>query len=54
MIYDMLDEIDLILGAFKHKDGSLDVYALTSDAYRNHARDSRSTGAEGRIGIVST
>jgi hypothetical protein len=53
VIYDMLDEIELVLGAFQHKDGSFDVYTLSSELYRKHARDSRSAGADGRIGVVS-
>ncbi len=53
VIYDMLDEIDVVLGAFQHKDGSFDVYALSPDAFREHARDSKSAGAGGRVGLVS-
>lgn len=53
VIYDMLDEIDLVLAAFQYKDGSFDVYSLPPETYRAHARDSRSSGAEGRVGLVT-
>ena len=51
--YTMLDELDLVLAAFQHKDGSFDVYALAPDEYRQHMRDSRSSGADGRVGLVT-
>lgn len=51
--YGMLDSLDLVLAAFQHRDGSFDVYALAPDEYRRHMRDSRSGGAEGRVGLVT-
>jgi len=53
VIYDMLDRIDLVLAAFQHKDGSFDVYSLPADVFAQHTRDSRSSGADGQVGLVA-
>ena len=49
----MLESLDLVLAAFQHHDGSFDVYSLRADEYRRHMRDSRSSGAAGRVGLVT-
>ncbi len=51
--HEMLERLDLVLAAFQHKDGSYDVYSLSPEEYRTQMRESRSSGAEGRIGLVS-
>lgn len=53
VIYEMLDRIDLVIAAFQHKDGSFDVYSLSSPVYAEHARDSQSSGAKGLVGLVT-
>lgn len=53
VVYEMLDRIDFILAAFQHKDGSFDVYSLPASEYSKHTRDSRSSGAEGLVGLVT-
>lgn len=51
--YQMLEHLDVVLAAFQHKDGSYDVYSLPAGEYAKHMRDSRSSGGEGRVGLVT-
>jgi len=54
VLYEHLERVQLVLGAFQHKNGSFDVYALPADEYQRHMRDSRSTGPSGgRVGLVT-
>jgi hypothetical protein len=53
VLYDHLERVDLVLGAFQHKDGSFDVYSLPADVYSQHTRDSRTSGPEARVGLVT-
>jgi hypothetical protein len=53
VLYDHLERVDLVLGAFQHKDGSFDVYSLPSGVYSEHTRDSPTSGREARVGLVT-
>jgi len=53
VVYDMLERLDTVLAAFQHKDGYFDVYSLPAAEFAKHARDSRSAGADGNVGLVT-
>ena len=37
----------------QHKDGSFDVYSLPASEFAKHTRDSTSSSADGRVGLVA-
>ena len=45
--------LDVVIAAFQHKTGPDDVYVLPATRFAELAIDSRSTGAAGRVGVVS-
>jgi hypothetical protein len=51
--YRMLSELDAIVAAFQRTDGQFDLFEMSPDTFRTHSRDSRSTGASGRVGLVT-
>lgn len=54
VLYEHLERVQLVLGAFQHKDGSFDVYQLPVATFEEHMRDSASRGPSGgRVGLVS-
>lgn len=50
--YLMLDTLDVVIGAFEHKSGAYEVYTLPASRFAELAVDSRSSGAQGRVGVV--
>lgn len=49
----MLDRLDAILAAFQRTDGQFDVCEMSPTVFRREMRPSRSTGAAGRVGVVT-
>lgn len=51
--YSMLETLDVVIGAFQHKSGAYEVYTLPARLFGELAADSRSSGAQGRVGVVA-
>ncbi len=49
----MLDRLDAVLAAFQRTDGRFDIFEMSPDIFRREMRPSRSTGAAGRVGVVT-
>lgn len=45
--YPVVDTLDVVIGAFQHKSGAYDVYALAASRFTELAVDSRISGASG-------
>jgi hypothetical protein len=51
--YLMLNRVDEVIAAFEQPDGTFDIFALSSAAFRSAMRPTRSKGpSAGRVGIV--
>lgn len=51
--YGMLEGLDSVIAAFQHKTGAYEVFTLAASVFSQHARDSRSSGSDGRVGLVT-
>ena len=49
----MLDSLDSVIAAFEQNDGSYELWRMPATRFAELAVDSRSSGAAGRVGIVT-
>lgn len=51
--YAMLERVDAVFGAWEIEAGKFDVWSLSADLFRQHARETKSKGASaGKVGLV--